>query len=97
MTSLQQTIKCQARWILEELVPLVPASKVLNLGTCPLFDELSKEPLKYESAIKAKQNPACNPAIDYIANPASIDQVQVHINPEQYCRQPIQVYLALLF
>lgn len=94
MTSLQQTIKCQARWTLEELVPLVPATKVLNLGTCPLFDELSKEPLKCESA---KQNPACNPAIDYIAKPASIDQVQVQINPEQYCRQPIQVYLALLF
>ena len=92
MTSLQQTIKCQARSIVEELVPLAPATKFPNLGTCPRVDALSKEPQKYESAMKAKQNPACNSAIDYKANPTSIDEVQV-----QYCRRPIQVYLALLF
>ena len=57
MDSLQQTLKCEAGSILEEPVPLAPATKVLNLGTRPQLDELSVEPLKYESAIQANQKP----------------------------------------
>ena len=52
--------KSEARSILEELVPTAPATKVLYLGTRPQLDELREES---ESAQKAEQNQAPNPAL----------------------------------